>query len=87
MHDAARAALLATDASFEFETVRTHSGLISAFSLRLVKPGLVPVELGKAFNKAEELRLVADYKGIPSIKKMPHGLLNKHKGLCRRCRV
>lgn len=65
MHDAARAALLATDASFEFETVRTHSGLISAFSLRLVKPDLVPVELGKAFNKAEELRLVADYKGDP----------------------
>jgi len=31
--------------------------------LHLVKTGRVSVELGKALNKAEELRLVADYKG------------------------
>ena len=59
MFDAARAALLASagDAS----EARTHSGLIAAFGLRLVKPGLVRVELGKALNRVFEIRQAADY--------------------------
>jgi uncharacterized protein (UPF0332 family) len=65
MFDAGRAALLASGAPVEPEIARTHSGLISAFSLHLVKAGRVPVELGKALNKVEDLRLVADYKGDP----------------------
>jgi len=65
MFDAARAALLASGAPVEPEIAKTHSGLISAFSLHLVKTGRVPVALGKALNKAEELRLIADYKGDP----------------------
>lgn len=65
MFDAARAALLASGAPVEPEIARTHSGLISAFSLHLVKTRRVPVELGKALNKVEDLRLVADYKGDP----------------------
>ena len=65
MFDAARAALLASDAPVVPEVVKTHSGLISAFSLHLVKTGQVPVELGKAFNKVEDPRLIADYKGDP----------------------
>ena len=65
MYDAARAALLASGSPVEPEIAKTHSGLISAFSLHLVKAGRVSVELGKALNKAEELRLVADYKGEP----------------------
>ncbi|HSF48299.1 MAG TPA: hypothetical protein VLA73_08055 [Burkholderiales bacterium] len=31
--------------------------------MHLVKVGLVPVELGRALNKAEEIRRAADYKG------------------------
>ena len=62
MFDAARAALLVSGV---MESARTHSGLISVFSLHLVKTGRVPVELGKSLNKAEELRLMADYKGDP----------------------
>jgi len=65
MFDAARAALLVSGAPVEAEVVRTHGGLISAFSLHLVKTGRVPVELGRGINKAEEIRLVADYKGDP----------------------
>jgi len=57
--------LLASGAPVPSEIARTHSGLISAFSLHLVKPGRVPIELGKTLNKAEELRLIADYKGDP----------------------
>ncbi len=60
MLDTARAALLASGAPVEQEVARTHSGLISAFSLHLVN---VSVELGKSINKVEDLRLIADYKG------------------------
>ena len=63
MYDAARAALLASGALDEPEIAKSHSGLISAFSLHLVKTGRVSVELGKTLNRAENLRLVADYKG------------------------
>jgi uncharacterized protein (UPF0332 family) len=63
MFDAARAALLACGAQPETEIVKTHSGLISTFSLYLVKTGRVPVEFGKALNRAEEIRLAADYRG------------------------
>jgi uncharacterized protein (UPF0332 family) len=65
MFDAARAALIASKAPIPPEIAKTHSGLIAAFSLHLVKPGLFPVELGRSFNKAEDLRLMADYKGDP----------------------
>jgi uncharacterized protein (UPF0332 family) len=63
MFDAARAALLASKAPVEAEISRTHSGLITAFSLHLVKPGRIAVEHGRALNKVEDLRLIADYKG------------------------
>ena len=65
MFDAARAALLASKLSDDVLTIRTHSGLIAVFSLKLVKSGLVDIQLGKALNKVEDLRLVADYKGDP----------------------
>jgi uncharacterized protein (UPF0332 family) len=65
MFNAARAALLASVAPVEPDIARTHSGLISAFSLHLVKTGRVPVEYGRALNRVEELRLIADYRGDP----------------------
>jgi len=65
MFDAARAALMTSKATAEPEAVRTHGGLIAAFSLHLVKTGRVAVELGRALNKVEELRRIADYKGDP----------------------
>jgi uncharacterized protein (UPF0332 family) len=63
MFDAARAVLLAAGAQTGMEVPRTHGGVISTFSLHLVKPGRVSLELGRALNRAEEIRLVADYKG------------------------
>lgn len=65
MFDAARAALLSIQAPVLAEVARTHSGLITAFSLHLVKPGLVAVEHGRSLNKVEDLRLIADYRGDP----------------------
>jgi len=63
MFNAARAALIAANASVAEDMARSHSGLIAAFSLHLVKTGKFPVELGRSLNKVEDLRLIADYKG------------------------
>jgi len=61
MFDAARAALIALQPPPASEAIKTHSGLISAFSLQLVKTGRVSVDLGKSFSKVSDIRLVADY--------------------------
>ncbi len=42
---------------------KTHSGLINAFSEHLIKNGPISKELGRLLKRAEEIRLVADYKG------------------------
>jgi uncharacterized protein (UPF0332 family) len=60
MFDAARAALASET---EPEATRTHNGLIAAFGLRLIKTGRLPKELGRMRNRAEEVRLLADYMG------------------------
>jgi uncharacterized protein (UPF0332 family) len=63
MFDAARTALLASGVPLASHTGRTHSGLISAFGNYLIKNGPVSKEMGRLLNRAEELRLVADYTG------------------------
>jgi uncharacterized protein (UPF0332 family) len=64
MFDAARAALLASGAPIEPDSIgRTHSGLIGAFGNCLVRNGPVPKEIGRLLNRAHEVRLVADYNG------------------------
>jgi uncharacterized protein (UPF0332 family) len=63
MFDAARAALLASAVQTDDQVPRTHGGVISAFSLHLMRSGRVSLELGRALNRAEEIRLIADYKG------------------------
>lgn len=62
MFDAARAALLASGAPVRPDIGKTHSGLITAFSEHLIKNGQVPKEMGRLLKRAEEIRLVADYK-------------------------
>lgn len=63
MFDATRAALIRSGASVVPEVAKTHGGLISAFSMHLVKTGRVSTELGKALNRVAEIRLIADYTG------------------------
>lgn len=63
MFDASRAALLASGAPAQPDIGKTHGGLIAAFGLHLVKNGPIPKELGRLLKRAEEIRLVADYKG------------------------
>lgn len=63
MFDAARAALIMSGAQTESEIPKTHSGLIAAFSLHLVKTNKLSVDLGKSLNRIHQIRLIADYKG------------------------
>ena len=63
MFDAARAALMATNAEIPRNIGKTHSGVLTAFSQHLVKNGPVPRDIGRLLKQAEELRLVADYSG------------------------
>lgn len=51
MFDAARAALARSQATVYEDKIRTHGGLISAFSLHLVKPGRVSIELRRSLNQ------------------------------------
>jgi uncharacterized protein (UPF0332 family) len=60
MFHAARAALIAVEAPDMGG--KTHSGLIAAFGLHLVKNGPLPVELGRSFNHVEHVRVIADYR-------------------------
>jgi uncharacterized protein (UPF0332 family) len=61
MFDAARAALLAGKEPVKSEVIKTHSGLIAAFSLHLVKSGRIPTTYGKSLRQVDQIRLIADY--------------------------
>jgi uncharacterized protein (UPF0332 family) len=63
--DAAKVALLAVRPDVDPATIKSHGGLISAFSLHLVKAGHLPIEHGRAFNRVHEIRLIADYTDEP----------------------
>lgn len=60
MFHAARAALIA--AGVADAGGKTHSGVIAAFGLHLVKSGAFPVELGRSLNHVEHVRMIADYR-------------------------
>jgi uncharacterized protein (UPF0332 family) len=62
MFDAARGALIVAGVPSD-QASGTHSGLIAAFGLHLVKTGRLSTDLGRALNRAAEIRLVADYTG------------------------
>jgi uncharacterized protein (UPF0332 family) len=62
MFDAARAALLTAGKDPpKSEAIKTHSGLIAAFSLHLIKGGRIPTPFGKSLRQADQIRLIADY--------------------------
>lgn len=63
MFDAAHAALLGSGVE---KSPETHSGLISAFGLKLVRNGLIQPEFGRALRQVESLRGIADY-GVEAI--------------------
>lgn len=65
MHDAAHAALLATGFETPDAIIKTHHTLIAEFGKKLVLSGQIDGAHGRAFNKAQEMRLLADYSAEP----------------------
>jgi uncharacterized protein (UPF0332 family) len=65
MHDAAHAALLATGHETPDAIIKTHHTLIADFGKKLVLGGQIDASIGRAFNKVEEMRLLADYSAEP----------------------
>lgn len=63
MFNAAHAALLWSGAHVNPGETKKHSSLIAAFGKHLVLTGLLSRDLGQAFNKAESVRILADYTG------------------------
>ncbi len=63
MYDAAHAAIVISTENVNPAEIKTHSGLISAFGLHLVKTKCLPAVLGRSLNQVERIRLLADYTG------------------------
>jgi uncharacterized protein (UPF0332 family) len=53
--------LFASTEPIKSELIKTHSGLIAAFGLHLIKSGRIPLQYGKALRQADQIRLIADY--------------------------
>jgi len=65
MHDAAHAALLASGSETPETLIKTHHSLIAAFGKELVLTGKLDGALGRAFNRVQDIRLIADYSAEP----------------------
>ena len=65
MHDAAHAALIAVGHETPDALIKTHHGLIAAFGKALVQSGRLDAALGRAFNKVQDTRQLADYSAEP----------------------
>lgn len=63
MFNVAHAALLWSGAHTNPGETRKHNSLIAAFGKHLVLTGVFPPDMGKSLNKAESIRLLADYTG------------------------
>lgn len=42
-------------------TIKTHNGLRRLFELRIVKPGMIALDIATHFRSVESTRIVADY--------------------------
>jgi uncharacterized protein (UPF0332 family) len=73
MFNAARAALSSIGVT---DVIKTHSGLVSAFSLNFVKTGRISSDYGKILNRQEDLRLIATYgRNVVSVEKAQRAVL------------
>ena len=77
MHDAAHAALLATGHETPDAIIKTHHTLIADFGKKLVLGGQIDASIGRAFNKVEEMRLLADYSAEPPALDKTQGAVEK----------
>jgi len=62
MFNAARAAILASNAPVKRNFYRTHAGMIATFSEHIIKNDGMSNKIGSLLGKAQAIRLMADYK-------------------------
>ena len=65
MFDAAHAALLAAGHETPESLIKTHSAMIGEFGRKIVLGGQIDAALGRALNRVETIRLLADYSAEP----------------------
>ena len=65
MHDAAHAALFAAGFETPEAIIKTHHTLIAEFGKKLVLAGQIDANLGRALNRVQDIRLLADYDAAP----------------------
>jgi uncharacterized protein (UPF0332 family) len=65
MYDAAHAALFAVGRELPDALIKTHHTLIGEFGKSLVLSGHIDAHFGRAFNRAHDIRLLADYNAEP----------------------
>ena len=65
MHAAAHAALLATGFETPDGIIKTHHNLMAEFGRKLVLGGQIDAGFGRAFNKVQDMRRLADYSAEP----------------------
>lgn len=77
MHDAAHAALIANGFESPDAIIKTHHTLIAEFGKRLVLGGQIGAPHGRAFNKVQEMRLLADYNAEPPSPEQARGAVEQ----------
>ena len=65
MHDAAHAALFATGDETSDAIIKTHHRLIAEFGKKIVLGGQIDANFGRALNRVQDIRLLADYDAAP----------------------
>ncbi len=65
MHDAAHAALFASGFETPDAIIKTHHRLIAEFGKKVVLGGQIDANFGRALNRVQDIRLLADYDAAP----------------------
>ncbi len=85
-HDAARG-VLAVLGETESGEIKTHSGLIRLFSLKVIKSGLMPPELAAVLGQEHDVRQLADYgSGVTNLSEARFAL-ERARAFVAACRV
>jgi uncharacterized protein (UPF0332 family) len=63
MFNAAHAALATLEIEISEVNTKSHRGLIAAFGKYVINENHIDAKFGRIFNRAERLRLIADYTG------------------------
>ena len=65
MHDAAHAALFATGNETPDAIIKTHNRMIGEFGKKIALGGQLDANHGRALNRVQDIRLLADYDATP----------------------